>query len=97
MGRAIEGVKGREWEERLRRYADSQLTVGEFCDWEGEAGERSDEAANDGKCGHRGSRVGIECSTEPRVLPAGSCGRKIRGNCWRDDTLNQYPSSNRAR
>jgi hypothetical protein len=35
MGRAIEGVKGREWEERLRRYADSQLTVGEFCVWEG--------------------------------------------------------------
>ena len=31
MGRAIDGVKGREWEERLRRYADSQLTVGEFC------------------------------------------------------------------
>ena len=35
MGRAIEGVKGREWEERLRRYADSQLTVGDFCVWEG--------------------------------------------------------------
>ncbi|MEY4185751.1 MAG: hypothetical protein RIT02_785 [Planctomycetota bacterium] len=35
MGRAIEGVKGREWEERLRRYADSQLTVGEFCVREG--------------------------------------------------------------
>ena len=35
MGRAIDGVKGREWEERLRRYADSQLTVGEFCVWEG--------------------------------------------------------------
>ena len=34
MGRAIDGVKGREWEERLRRYADSQLTVGEFCVWE---------------------------------------------------------------
>ena len=31
MGRAIDGVKGREWEQRLRRYADSQLTVGEFC------------------------------------------------------------------
>jgi hypothetical protein len=31
MGRAIDGVKGREWEEQLRRYADSQLTVGEFC------------------------------------------------------------------
>ena len=31
MGRAIDGVKGREWEERLRRYAGSQLTVGEFC------------------------------------------------------------------
>ena len=31
MGRAIDGVKGREWEERLRRYPDSQLTVGEFC------------------------------------------------------------------
>jgi hypothetical protein len=30
MGRAIEGVKGRECEERLRRYADSQLTVGDF-------------------------------------------------------------------
>ena len=35
MGRAIDGGKGREWEERLRRYADSQLTVGEFCVWEG--------------------------------------------------------------
>jgi hypothetical protein len=35
MGRSIEGVKGREWEERLRRYADSQLTVGKFCVWEG--------------------------------------------------------------
>ena len=35
MGRAIDGVKGREWEERLRRYAGSQLTVGEFCVWEG--------------------------------------------------------------
>lgn len=35
MGRAIDGVKGREWEERLRRYADSQLTVGDFCVWEG--------------------------------------------------------------
>jgi hypothetical protein len=35
MGRASAGVKGREWEERLRRYADSQLTVGEFCVWEG--------------------------------------------------------------
>ena len=31
MGRAIAGVTGREWEERLRRYADSQLTLGEFC------------------------------------------------------------------
>ena len=31
MGRAIDGVKGRELQERLRRYADSQLTVGEFC------------------------------------------------------------------
>ena len=31
MGRAIDGAKGLEWEERLRRYADSQLTVGEFC------------------------------------------------------------------
>ena len=30
MGRAIDGVKGREWEERLRRYADSQLIVVEF-------------------------------------------------------------------
>jgi hypothetical protein len=30
MGRAIDVVKGREWEERLRRYADSQLTVGDF-------------------------------------------------------------------
>ena len=27
MGRAIDGVKGREWKERLRRYADSRLTV----------------------------------------------------------------------
>ena len=35
MGRAIDVVKGREWEERLRRYADSQLTVGDFCVWEG--------------------------------------------------------------
>ena len=35
MGRAIDGVKGREWEERLRRYTDSQLTVGDFCVWEG--------------------------------------------------------------
>jgi len=35
MGRAIDGVKGREWEERLRRYADSQLPVGEFCVREG--------------------------------------------------------------
>jgi len=35
MGRAIEGVKGREWEERLRRYADSQLTMDELYDWEG--------------------------------------------------------------
>jgi hypothetical protein len=35
MGRSIDGVKGREWEERLRRYADSQLTVGEFYVWEG--------------------------------------------------------------
>ncbi|MEY4185759.1 MAG: hypothetical protein RIT02_793 [Planctomycetota bacterium] len=34
MGRAIDGVKGREWEEQLRRYADSQLTVGELCVWE---------------------------------------------------------------
>jgi len=30
MGRASDGVKGREWEERLRRYADSQLTVGDL-------------------------------------------------------------------
>ena len=35
MGRAIDGVKGREWDEWLRRYAISQLTVGEFCVWEG--------------------------------------------------------------
>ena len=35
MGRAIDGVKGREWEERLRRYAISQLTVGDFCVWHG--------------------------------------------------------------
>ena len=35
MGRAIADVKGREWEKRSRRYADSQLTVGEFCVWEG--------------------------------------------------------------
>ena len=35
MGRAVAGVTGREWEDRLRRYADSQLTVGEFCVWEG--------------------------------------------------------------
>jgi len=34
MGRAIADVKGREWEKRSRRYADSQLTVGEFCVWE---------------------------------------------------------------
>ncbi|MFN5733308.1 MAG: IS66 family insertion sequence element accessory protein TnpA [Planctomyces sp.] len=38
MGRAIDGVKGREWEERLRRHADSQLTVGDFCVWEGVSG-----------------------------------------------------------
>ena len=35
MVRAIAGVKGREWERRLRRYADSQLTVGDFCVREG--------------------------------------------------------------
>jgi hypothetical protein len=35
MGRGIDGVKGREWEERLRRYADSQLTMGEFYAWKG--------------------------------------------------------------
>ena len=35
MGRAIADVKGREWEKRSRRYADSQLTVGDFCVWEG--------------------------------------------------------------
>jgi hypothetical protein len=35
MGRAIDDVKGREWEERLRRYIDSQLTVGDFCVWDG--------------------------------------------------------------
>jgi hypothetical protein len=35
MGRAIDGVKGRERGERLRRYATSQLTVVEFCVWEG--------------------------------------------------------------
>ena len=35
MGRGIDGVKGREWEQRLRRYADSQLTMGEFYAWKG--------------------------------------------------------------
>jgi hypothetical protein len=35
MGRAIDVVKRREWEERLRQYADSQLTVDELYDWEG--------------------------------------------------------------
>ena len=30
MGRASAGVTGREWEERLRRDADSQLIVVEF-------------------------------------------------------------------
>jgi hypothetical protein len=35
MGRAIDVVKRREWEERLRRYADSRLTVGDLCVWEG--------------------------------------------------------------
>jgi hypothetical protein len=97
MGRAIDGVKGREWEERLRRYADSQLTVGDFCVWEGvsvlrlakEAGRWTAWTAIEGKCGHRRSRVGIDWSTEPRVLPASSCGKKVRGNCGRDDAPSQ--------
>ncbi|MEY3226834.1 MAG: hypothetical protein RLZZ536_1453 [Planctomycetota bacterium] len=97
MGRAIDGVKGREWEERLRRYADSQLTVGDFCVREGvsvaafyvwrkkvavgQPGRRT--TGGGGECGHRRRRVGIDWSTEPRVLPASSCGRKVRGNCGR--------------
>ena len=39
--------------------------------------------AIEGECGHRRRRVGIDWSTEPRVLPASSCGRKVRGNCGR--------------
>ena len=35
MGRGIDCVKGREWEERLWRYADSQLTSDAFCACEG--------------------------------------------------------------
>ena len=35
MGSGIEGIKSRKWAERLRGCADSQLTVGEFCVWEG--------------------------------------------------------------
>ncbi|MFN5624844.1 MAG: IS66 family insertion sequence element accessory protein TnpA [Planctomyces sp.] len=100
MGRAIDGVKGREWEERLRRYADSQLTVGDFCVWEGvsvaafyvwrkklRGGQRGRRTT--GGCGHRRRRVGIDWSTQPRVLPASSCGKKVRGNCGRDDAPSQ--------
>jgi hypothetical protein len=95
MGRAIEGVKGREWEERLRRYADSQLTVGDFCVWEGVSVAAFyvwRKKLGGGQRGRRttgGRRVGIEWSTEPRVLPPSSCGRKIRGNCGRDDAPSQ--------
>ena len=35
MGSGIEGIKSCKWAERLRRCADSQLTVGDFCVWEG--------------------------------------------------------------
>ncbi len=34
MGSDIEGIKFSNWAERLRRCADSKLTVGEFCVWE---------------------------------------------------------------
>ena len=94
MGRAIDGVKGREWEERLRRYADSQLTVGEFCVregvsvaafyvWRKKLGGWSAWTAIEGEFGRRRWRVGIDWSTEPRVLLASLCGRKVRGNCGR--------------
>lgn len=35
MGRRVEGVKRREWIERIRRREESGLTVAEFCEWEG--------------------------------------------------------------
>ncbi|MEY4188312.1 MAG: hypothetical protein RIT02_3346 [Planctomycetota bacterium] len=100
MGRAIDGVKGREWEERLRRYADSQLTVGDFCVWEGvsvaafyvwrkKLAGGQPRRRTTGGCGHRRRRVGIDWSTEPRVLPASSCGRKVRGTCGRAGTPGQ--------
>ncbi|NBO93898.1 MAG: hypothetical protein EBV06_16555 [Planctomycetia bacterium] len=90
MGRAIDGVKGREWEERLRRYADSQLTVGDcVLRVAKEAGRWTAWTAIEGKCGHRRRRVGIDWSPEPQVLPASSCGKKVRGNCGRDDAPSQ--------
>lgn len=35
MFRGVDPGKRGEWEERLRRYAKSGLTVVEFCEWEG--------------------------------------------------------------
>ena len=105
MVRAIAGVKGREWERRLRRYADSQLTVGDFCVREGvsvaafyawrkklRGGQPRRRTTGGGarECGHCGSRFGIEWSTQPRVIPASSCGRKVRGNCWGAGGPNQH-------
>ena len=35
MARAMGSVRHLEWVQRLERYAQSQLTVNEFCEWEG--------------------------------------------------------------
>ncbi len=35
MAHAVGSVGYLEWERRLERYAQSQLTVNEFCEWEG--------------------------------------------------------------
>ncbi|MFN9291652.1 MAG: IS66 family insertion sequence element accessory protein TnpA, partial [Planctomyces sp.] len=35
MAHAVGSVRHLEWVQRLERYAQSQLTVNEFCEWEG--------------------------------------------------------------
>lgn len=35
MAHAVGSVRHLEWVKRLERYAQSQLTVNEFCEWEG--------------------------------------------------------------
>lgn len=31
MGRGVDVIRRREWDERLRRYANSRLTLGHLC------------------------------------------------------------------